>query len=59
MPEPVDELMAADLSFALEAMQRDERRRAAEAQLRSSEERFRVAAESMLDGFGIISPGSG
>ena len=48
--------MAADLSYALEAMQRDERRRAAEAQLRSSKERFRVAAESMLDGFGIISP---
>ena len=48
--------LAADLSFALEAMQREERRRAAEAQLRASEERFRVAAESMLDGFGILSP---
>jgi PAS domain S-box-containing protein len=48
--------MAADLSFALEAMQREERRRALEAELRSSEERFRVAAESMLDGFAILSP---
>ena len=48
--------IAADLSFALEAMQRDERRRAAEAQLRSSEERFRAAAESMLDAFTILSP---
>ncbi len=33
--------MAADLSFALEAMASEERRRAAEAELRSSEERFR------------------
>ena len=48
--------MAADLSFALEAMERDERRRAAEAELRSSEERFRAAAESMLDAFTILSP---
>ena len=48
--------MAADLSFGLEAMQREERRRALEAELRSSEERFRVAAESMLDGFAILSP---
>jgi PAS domain S-box-containing protein len=48
--------MAADLSFALEAMQREERGRTLEVQLRSSEERFRVAAESMLDGFTILSP---
>ena len=48
--------MAADLSFALEAMQREQRRRALEAELRSTEERFRVAAESMLDGFAILSP---
>ncbi len=48
--------MAADLSFALEAMQREERRWALEAELRSSEERFRVAADSMLDGFAILSP---
>ena len=48
--------MAADLSFALEAMQREERRQALEAELRSSEERFRVAAESMLDAFIIVSP---
>jgi PAS domain S-box-containing protein len=48
--------MAADLSFALEAMQREERRQALEAELRSSEERFRVATESMLDAFTILSP---
>jgi PAS domain S-box-containing protein len=48
--------LAADLSFATEAMERDERRRAAEAELRASEERFRVAAESMLDSFTIVSP---
>ena len=48
--------MAADLSFALEAMQRDERRREAEAQLRRSEEQFRVAAEAMLDSLTIVSP---
>ena len=35
--------MAADLSFASEAIEREERRRAAEAKLRSSEERFRAA----------------
>ena len=35
--------LAADLSFALEAMEREERRRAAEAELRSSEERLRAA----------------
>ena len=62
--------MAADLSFASEAMERDERRRAAEAELRSSEERFRAAeaerqsseerfratAASLLDSFTIVSP---
>ncbi len=48
--------MAADLSFALEAMAREERRRAVEAELRASEERFRVAAESMLDSLAILSP---
>ncbi len=48
--------MAADLSFALESMERDERRRVVEAQLRASEERFRVAAESMLDSFAVVSP---
>ena len=48
--------MAADLSFALEAMAREERRRAVEAELRASEERFRVAAESMLDSLTILSP---
>ena len=41
--------MAADLSFALEAMER-------ETQLRASEERFRVTAESMLDSFAVVSP---
>ena len=62
--------MAADLSFASEAMERDERRRAAEAELRSteerfreaeaerqsSEERFRATAGSLLDSFTIVSP---
>ena len=62
--------MAADLSFASEAMEREERRRAAEAELRSSEERFRAAeaerrsseerfratAASLLDSFTIVSP---
>jgi len=62
--------LAADLSFASEAMEREGRRRAAEAklrsseerfraaeaELRSSEERFRAAAESMLDSFTIVSP---
>jgi PAS domain S-box-containing protein len=48
--------MAADLSFALEAMRREELRQALEAELRAHEERFRVAAESMLDGVTIISP---
>ena len=62
--------MAADLSFASEAMEREERRRAAEADLRSSEERFRAAeverrsseerfratAASLLDSFTIVSP---
>jgi PAS domain S-box-containing protein len=62
--------LAADLSFASEAMEREERRRAAEAelrsseersqaaeaQLRSSEERFRAAAGSLLDSFTIVSP---
>jgi PAS domain S-box-containing protein len=47
---------AADLSFALEAMAREERRRAAEAELRASEQRFRVAAEAMLDALAILSP---
>ncbi len=47
--------MAADLSFALEAMEHDERRRAVEAQLRASEEQFRVAAESMLDTLFVVS----
>ena len=32
--------MAADLSFAVEAMAREERRGAVEAELRTSEERF-------------------
>jgi len=48
--------MAADLSFALEAMGREERRRAVEAELRASEKRFRVATESMLDSLAILSP---
>src|SRR5512144_1276532 len=48
--------MAADLSFALEAMRRDEQRRAAEEQLRVSEQRLRVAAESMLDTVTILAP---
>jgi len=48
--------MAADLSVALEAMRREERRRAVEAELRASEERFRVAADSMLDSLTIVSP---
>ena len=48
--------MSADVSFALEAMQRDERRRALEAELRASEKRFRAAAESMLDALAIVSP---
>ena len=48
--------MAADLSFAVEAMAREQRRRAVEAELRASEERFRVAAESMLDALAILSP---
>ena len=48
--------MAADLSFALEAMAREQRRREVEAELRASEERFRVAAESMLDSLAILSP---
>ncbi len=47
--------MAADLSFALEAMAREERRGAVEAELRASEERFRLAAESMLDSLAILS----
>ena len=48
--------MAADLSIAIEAMAREERRRAVEAELRASEERFRVAAESMLNSLAILSP---
>ena len=48
--------MSADVSFALEALQRDERRRALEAELRASEKRFRAAAESMLDALAIVSP---
>jgi PAS domain S-box-containing protein len=48
--------MAVDLSFALEVMQREERRRALEAELRASEQRFRVAAESMLDSLTILAP---
>ena len=48
--------MASDLSFALEAMAREEHRRAVEAELRASEQRFRVAAESMLDSLTILSP---
>jgi len=48
--------MAADVSVALEAIRREEQRRAVEAELRASEERFRVAAESMLDSLTIISP---
>ena len=48
--------MAADLSFALEAMAREERRRVAEAELRASQQRFRVAAEAMLDALAILSP---
>ena len=48
--------MAADLSFALEAMAREQRRREVEAELRASKERFRVAAESMLDSLAILSP---
>ncbi len=48
--------ITADLSFAVEAMQRDERRRAVEARLRVSEEQFRVAAEAMLDSVAILSP---
>ena len=48
--------MASDLSFALEAMAREEHRRAVEAELRTSEQRFRVATESMLDSLTILSP---
>ena len=48
--------MASDLSFALEAMAREEHRRVVEAELRASEQRFRVAAESMLDSLTILSP---
>jgi PAS domain S-box-containing protein len=48
--------MASDLSFALEAMAREEHRQAVEAELRASEQRFRVAAESMLDSLTILSP---
>jgi GAF domain-containing protein len=48
--------MAADLSFALEAMEGEDRRRAVEAELHASEQRFRVAAESMLDSLTILSP---
>ena len=48
--------MASDLSFALEAMAREEHRRAVEAELRASEQRFRVAAESTLDSLTILSP---
>lgn len=50
--------MAADLSFAVEAMPRDEQRQALEAELRSSEERFRLATgtQSMLDALTILSP---
>ena len=42
--------MAADLSFALEAMARDERRRAVEAQLGASEERYRRALSALSEG---------
>lgn len=48
--------MAADLGFALEAMQRENRRRALEAQFRTSEEQFRVAAELMLDSLAVLAP---
>ena len=48
--------MASDLSFALEAMEREEHRRAVETELRASEQRFRVAAESTLDSLTILSP---
>jgi len=50
--------MTTDLSFALEAIQRDERRRAVEAELRASEEQFRIAVESMLDTVTVVSPRS-
>ncbi|MGA2927134.1 MAG: PAS domain S-box protein, partial [Solirubrobacteraceae bacterium] len=42
--------MAADLSFALDAMARDERRRAVEAQLGASEERYRRALSALSEG---------
>ena len=48
--------LAADLSFAAEAMAQNERRRAVEGELGASEQRFRVAAEAMLDALAILSP---
>ena len=49
--------MAADLSFALEAMEREERAPSGRGgAVGRSEERFRAAAGSMLDSFTIVSP---
>ena len=50
------ERLATDLSFALAAIERDERSRSLQAQLRASEKRFRTAADSMLEAVVVISP---
>jgi PAS domain S-box-containing protein len=48
--------LTADLSSTLEEMAREARQRAVEAELWASEQRFRVAAEAMLDALAILSP---
>ena len=48
--------LAADISFGLEAYRREEQRRAAEAALRTSEERFRELAETIQEVFWVTDP---
>jgi PAS domain S-box-containing protein len=57
-PDVVAQLdrLAADLSFALETTEREQRGRASAANLGAGEERFRVAADAMLEPVAVISP---